>query len=123
MGFKIYATRSTFKFLNAYSIPAKFVYKVHEEKRPNVVDLIQQKKVDLVINLSERKDLKLKDMSDQVTDGYLIRRATVDSNIPLFTKATIANLFVSALMKYTLDKLSTDSWADYLNQLKTPNHG
>lgn len=114
MKFKLYATRQTALFLGKHKIHCEFVYKVHENGRPHVVDLIKDRKVDLVINLSDRSDLGVKELLKEVTDGYLIRRAAVDANIPLFTKATIANLYVTALHKYTPDSLKVKSWDEYV---------
>ena len=114
MKFVLYATEKTSKFLENNAIPAKFVYKVHQEGRPNVVDLIREKKVSLVINLSDRNDLGVKELKREESDGYLIRRASVDANIPLFTKASIASLFVFALNKYCCDKLEIRSWDEYV---------
>lgn len=114
MGFSIYATRKTSEFLKKHGISANFVYKVHEEGSPNVVDMIKQKKVSLVINLSDRGDLAVKHLMKEITDGFLIRRAAVDANIPLFTKATIANLFVEALAKCPVDMLKIKSWDEYV---------
>jgi len=94
MGFIIYATDNTAKYLRLHGITAKHVHKVHDDKSPDVIDLIRQKKVQLVLNISDRNDLGVKELSKEVTDGYLIRRAAVDANIPLFTKNTIANLFM-----------------------------
>jgi carbamoyl-phosphate synthase large subunit len=113
MGFVLYATKRTYEFLKKHDIPVKFVYKVHEQGRPNVVDMIKRKKVDMVLNLSDRSDLAIKHLMTEVSDGYLIRRAAVDVNIPLFTKATIANVFISALTKYNVDKLLIKSWDEY----------
>lgn len=114
MGFTIYATNHTFMYLRQKNIPAKFVYKMHEVGKPNVVDLIVNKQVSLVLNLSDRRDLAVKEMVKEVTDGYLIRRASVDANIPLFTKSSIANHFVSALSKYKLDQLEIIPWDKYV---------
>lgn len=116
MGYSIYATRNTSKFLSGHGIKSQFVYKVHEQNEPNVVDLINQKKVSLVINLSDRGDLGVKHLIKEITDGFLIRRAAVDANIPLFTKATIANLFVEALAKYPINMLKIKSWEEYTNE-------
>lgn len=117
LGFSIYATKNTADFLNQNDIPAKFVYKVHEKGTPNVVDIIRSKKVDLVVNLTDRSDLALKHQVKESTDGYLIRRAAVELNIPLFTKATIANIFVEALSRYgSLNKLKIKSWDEYVTK-------
>jgi len=121
LGFTIYATRQTCGFLKNNGIAANFVYKVHEEGTPNVVDMIKGKKVSLVINLSDRGDLGVKHLVKETTDGFLIRRAAVDSNIPLFTKATIANLFVSALEKCPVNMLKIKSWDEYVNKTQSSN--
>ena len=113
MKFSLHATRNTSEFLKTHDIFTQFVYKVHESGKPNVVDLIKNKKVSLVINLSDRSDLGVKELTKQITDGYLIRRAAVDANIPLFTKATSARLFVEALSRYSLDTLEVKCLADY----------
>lgn len=113
LGFTIYATEKTYRFLKRNQIACRFVYKVHDSKRPNIVDLINDKKVSLVINISDKSDLGIKEISNMITDGYYIRRAAVDSNIPLFTKTTIANLFVSAMARYKIDMLKVKSWDEY----------
>ncbi len=114
MGYQLYATQNTSKFLKSNGIPSKFVYKVHENRKPSVVDVIKDKKVDFVVCLSDRSDLAVRHQVKEVTDGYLIRRAAVDVNIPLFTKATIANVFVDGLSKYSFDKLEIKSWDEYV---------
>ena len=122
LGFSLYATKNTADFLKFHGIPATFVYKVHENKTPNVVDVIRGKKVDLVVNLTDRSDLALKHQVKEVTDGYLIRRAAVEVNIPLFTKTTIANVFVESLSRYyNMDKLKIKSWDEYVKKSKFKN--
>ena len=119
MGFKIYATENTSKFLKLNNIRANHIYKVHEHKNPNVIDIIKAHKVDLVLNLSDREDLGDFKINREISDGYLIRRATVDANIPLFTKTTIANLFVNSLYKYDLGNLKVKSWDEYLDTIES----
>jgi len=117
LGFSLFATEGTAQFLKRNKIPVKSVYKVHDKKSPNVVDLINNKRVDLVINLSDRIDLGVRELVRETTDGFLIRRAAVNANIQLFTKATIANLFIKALKKCSIDKLSIKSWREYINMI------
>lgn len=121
MGYTIYATDKTDKFLKIYKIPSHMVYKVYEEKKPSVLEIIHNNKVGLVINLSDRSDLGVKELTHVISDGYLIRRATVDANIPLFTKATIANLFIRSIYKYKFGQLQIKSWNEYLEKLKHKN--
>lgn len=114
LGYKLYATEKTHIFLKKKGIKSGLAFKVYESKRPNVVDLINEKKVSLVINLSERFEEKSKHFGDTVTDGYLIRRAAVDNNIPLFTDINAANFLVKALSLYDAGDLGIKSWKEYL---------
>jgi len=120
-GYKIYATRGTTDFLKEYGIPAEFVYKVHEKEYPNVVDLIKNKKVQFVINLSDSEDRALSHIIKESSDGYSIRRAAVDMNIPLFTKATIATFFINGIVKFGKDKIEVLEWQNYLDLWKLKN--
>ena len=114
MGFALFATNNTAAFLKLNRLKVKQVYKVHEKKRPNVIDVIKSKQVGLVLNLSDRDDLGVKEMSLELTDGYQIRRATVDANIPLFTKVSTANLFINSFYKLKQEDLKVKSWCEYL---------
>lgn len=114
LGFEIYATDGTCQYLKKNGFKTKLVYKVHDGKSPSVVDVIESKKISLVINLSRKRIDSVKDYKDYITDGYLIRRATVDNNIPLFTDLGSARFFVRALEKYKIDQVSTKSWDEYV---------
>ena len=113
LGFTLYATKNTHLFLKSKGVKTKLVAKVYEGKRPNVIDLIKEHKVSLVINLSEdyhNDNLFIK----EGTDGYLIRRATIDNNIPLITDLNGARFFVNAIDKYELNDLEIKSWEEYV---------
>ena len=69
--------------------------------------------------MSDREDIGVKQFSQIETDGYMIRRATVDANIPLYTKSTIANLFVNSIYKYDLGNLKIKSWNEYLDTIES----
>lgn len=116
LGYKLFATEKTHIFLKRRGIKSKLVYKVHEGKRPHVVDLISKRVVSLVINLSERYDEESAHFKSQVSDGYLIRRAAVDNNVPLFTDINAANFFVKAISSYNKNNLEIKSWDKYLYQ-------
>ncbi|MCW1949699.1 MAG: carbamoyl-phosphate synthase (glutamine-hydrolyzing) large subunit [Candidatus Shapirobacteria bacterium] len=114
LGFKIYATKGTYLYLKENGFKPKLVYKVHEDKKPSVVDIIESKKISMVINLSEKRIDSVKNYKDYITDGYLIRRATVDNNIPLFTDLGSAKFFVRALEKYNSGNVTTKAWSEYV---------
>lgn len=113
LGFKLYATLNTYKFLKTKGVRTKLVYKVYEGKNPSVIDIIKSKQVSLVINLSEDYNNAVL-LKKHQTDGYLIRRAAIDNNIPLFTDLNSARFFVNALDRYKIKDLKIKSWEEYL---------
>ena len=107
LGVPIYATENTSKFLRKHGVNAIKLNKIHEKKSPNVLDYFQDKMVDMAVNLpisEERKDL---------ADGYDIRRAAVDKNIPLFTNIQKADLFTRAITLRKIDDVEVKSWDEY----------
>ncbi len=93
LGFSFVATEGTAKILNRNGIACDRVYKISEDKHPNVADLIDKKEVSLVINTSNKFS------HEEQSDGYLIRRKTVDRNIPLIINLQIAKLLARSLLK------------------------
>ncbi len=90
MGFVFYATEHTADFLAKHRIKSKKVFKLHQRKKPNVLDLLNSGELDLIINIQERA-LK------PTEDGFAVRRKAVDMNIPLITNRQLAEAFVMAL--------------------------
>lgn len=116
LGFKLYATETTHKFLRREKIFSKFVYKVHQNKHPNVVDIINRKKVALVITITDPIEEEERFVLKAQSDKYLIRRAAIDNDIPLFTDLHNARLFVKALSLYESQKdLDILSWKEYIS--------
>ncbi len=117
-GFKLYATEGTFDFLRKQGIPALRAYKVSEGKTPNALSLTQNKEIGFIVNVSESAEgVKRKGASrGGRTDGYMIRRAAVDSNIPLFTNRQLAAAFVRARIAYPMSKISIKSWQEYVGK-------
>jgi carbamoyl-phosphate synthase large subunit len=113
LGFKLYATLNTHKFLKTKGVRTNLVYKLYEGKKPNVIDVIKSKQVSLVINLSEDYNNGMLSKKHE-TDGYLIRRAAIDNNIPLFTDLNSARFFVNAIDKYEIKDLKIKSWDEYV---------
>jgi len=118
LGYSIYATEGTCAYLNALGVAAKRIYKVYEEKRPNVVDLVGGKQVAFVVNLSDPTKGGEKTKKRIRTDGYFLRRATVDSHTPLFTDLNLARFFVKALGEYGREMLEIRPWGSYVREKK-----
>lgn len=108
MGFSLFATEGTSDFLKENKIENTKLFKARSGKKPNIIDYLIQKKLDLVIDIPKSY------AHDEITDGYLIRRRAVDSNIPLITNLQIAKATVDALEKYKLEDLSAKAWREYV---------
>ena len=111
LGYKIYATDTTADFFKHNNVKCDAVSKAHEKgKGRNFLEIIEGKEVAFVVNLSVGGGLSQKIM----TDGYHIRRAVVDNQIPLFTDLHLARAFVKALGNYGIDDLEIKSYKEYL---------
>lgn len=106
-GVRLYATKGTATFLDQNSIACEVVQWPLDEVSPNAIDFIRDDRPDLVINIP--KD----DRPDELTNGYMIRRAAVDFNVPLITNRQIAMRFIEAVSRISMDEISTKSWAEY----------
>ncbi len=110
LGYKIYATDTTADFLKKEAIPCSVVRKAREAS-PNALDVINSQKVSFVVSLSKKEDGERKILSD----GFRIRRAAVDNQIPLFTDLHLARAFVKALARYRIEDLEIKSYKEYIN--------
>jgi len=107
MGLKIYATKGTAKFLKNNNVDVKVLHWPLDEKSPNIIEYIKSGKIDLVINIPKNYQ------KDELTNGYLIRRAAVDFNKMLITNRQIAMRLFEALERKKLNELSIKSWDEY----------
>jgi len=120
LGYKIFATDTTADFLKEHEVECEVVLKASEQSqikggRPNVLDIIQSKKVAFVVNLSQQGTRVQGDRRKRhLTDGFRIRRAVVDNQIPLFTDLNLARAFVKALQNYSINDLEIKSYKEYL---------
>lgn len=107
-GYQIYATGGTHTFLNDNGIPAIRVYwPSQSDMQPQALDLLHRKEIDLVVNIP--KNLT----SAELDNGYKIRRASIDLNIPLLTNARLASAFIEAFTSMSLDDIEIKSWDEY----------
>ena len=107
-GYEIFATGGTSRFLTENGVKNELVYWPSEAgKEPQALELLHEKKIDLVVNVP--KNLT----SSELNNGYKIRRAAVDLNIPLITNPRLASAFIYAFCTTTLDDLDIKSWDEY----------
>ncbi|MEM4447674.1 MAG: carbamoyl-phosphate synthase (glutamine-hydrolyzing) large subunit [Candidatus Jordarchaeales archaeon] len=120
MGYEIYATEHTAEALiNAGIKDVKVVYKISEpQRKPNIRDLILERKIDLVINIPRTGTLEK--YADMMKDEYMIRRKATEYNIPVITNIKMAKSLVAALenLRKSGRKLSAKSLNEYLEALK-----
>lgn len=106
-GFKVYATAGSAEFLAQHGIAVDVLGWPDESGAPNVIDYIRDKKVDLVINIPKNQTRR------ELDNGYKIRRAAIDFNIPLLTNARLASAFIMAVCQVGKEGLAIRSWGSY----------
>lgn len=106
-GYKIFATGGSSKFLTDNGVENTHVYWPSEDGQPQALEMLHNKEIDMVVNIP--KNLS----ASELTNGYKIRRAAIDLNIPLLTNARLASAFINAFCTMTLDDLAIKSWEEY----------
>ena len=107
-GYKLYATGGTHVFLSDNGIPAIRVYWPSQpDMQPQAVELMRRHEIDMVVNIP--KNLT----SAELSNGYKIRRAAVDLNIPLLTNARLASAYIRAFTTLPLDRIEIKPWHAY----------
>jgi carbamoyl-phosphate synthase large subunit len=106
-GYNLYATGGTQEFLAKNGIKSTILHWPDEDNKPNTIDFIKEKKIDLVINIP--KNLT----KSELDNDYLIRRNAVDYNIPLITNARLASAFILAFCRLGLEDIAIKSWDEY----------
>ena len=107
-GYELYATGGTSAYLTDNGIPNTRVYwPSDEEQHPQALTLLHEQKIDMVVNIP--KDLTPREL----TNGYKIRRAAIDLNVPLITNSRLASAFIQAFCTLKLEDIDIKSWAEY----------
>ena len=106
-GYKLYATGGSSKYLTENGVENTLVHWPSEEGQPQALDLLHRKEIDMVVNIP--KNLT----AGELTNGYKIRRAAIDLNIPLITNARLASAFIQAFCTVKLDDIDIKAWGEY----------
>ena len=108
-GYAIYATEGTARFLNDNNVKAVPVGWPDEDGSglPNVMEMIARHEFDLIVNLPKNHSHR------ELSNGYRIRRAAIDHNIPLLTNARLASAFIEAFCKLGINDIQIKSWQEY----------
>ncbi len=106
-GYDIFATGGSSKFLTENGVQNTRVYWPSEEGHPQALEMLHQKEIDMVVNIP--KNLT----AGELDNGYKIRRAAIDLNIPLITNARLASAFINAFCTMDIDDIAIKSWEEY----------
>ncbi|HZK04200.1 MAG TPA: carbamoyl-phosphate synthase (glutamine-hydrolyzing) large subunit [Bacteroidaceae bacterium] len=107
-GYNLFATGGTSKFLKENGVPNICVYWPSDEgQKPQALDMLHNKSIDMVVNIP--KDLTQREL----TNGYKIRRAAIDLNIPLITNARLASTFINAFCEIEIEDIPIKSWDEF----------
>ena len=107
-GYRLYATGGTSKYLSENGIANTLVHWPSDgDLQPQALDLLHGKQIDMVVNIP--KNLTQHELSN----GYKIRRAAIDLNVPLITNSRLASAFIHAFCKVKLDDIDIKAWGEY----------
>ena len=106
-GYKLFATGGTHKAFAENGIESTLVYWPSEEGQPQALDMLHNKEIDMVVNIP--KNLT----AGELDNGYKIRRAAIDLNVPLITNSRLASAFINAFCTLDVDDLAIKSWDEY----------
>ena len=107
-GYELYATGGTSRFLTENGIENTLVYWPSEEgQQPQALDMLREHKIDMVVNIP--KDLTVSELSN----GYKIRRAAIDLNVPLIPNSRLASAFINAFCTLSIDDIDIKAWGEY----------
>ncbi len=107
MDYQLYATKGTADFLEKNNIKAETLHWPLEEEKPNIVDFIKEGNIDLVINIPKNFE------REELTNGQIIRRTTIDFDVPLVTNPQNAKLLIDALHEKKLEDIKVKSWDEF----------
>ena len=106
-GYTLYATKGTHDFMEKNGIASTVLHWPDVDTRPNTLDYLRNKKIDLVINIPKNLG------KEELYNDYAIRRNAIDYNIPLITNARLASAFIYAICRYDPASIPLKSWNAY----------
>jgi carbamoyl-phosphate synthase large subunit len=105
--YNLYATGGTHRFLKENGIESTQVYWPSDDRQPQALTLLHEHKVDMVVNIPRNLT------AGELDNGYKIRRAAIDLNVPLLTNARLAGAFIKAFCTLGIDDIQIKSWEEY----------
>jgi carbamoyl-phosphate synthase large subunit len=105
--YKLYATGGTSRYLTENGIKNELVYWPSEDGQPQALTMLHDRQIDMVVNIP--KNLT----ASELDNGYKIRRAAIDLNIPLITNSRLASAFINAFCNVKMEDIDIKSWSEY----------
>ncbi|WP_321290227.1 carbamoyl-phosphate synthase (glutamine-hydrolyzing) large subunit [uncultured Sunxiuqinia sp.] len=107
-GYNVFATEGTHRFLRENKVESTMLHWPDEEdQHPNTVEYLREKRIDLVVNIPKNYSKR------ELSNGYKIRRNSIDYNVPLITNARVASAFIHAFCNQTLEDITIKHWGEY----------
>nr|MBD3623708.1 carbamoyl-phosphate synthase (glutamine-hydrolyzing) large subunit [Sunxiuqinia sp.] len=107
-GYNVFATEGTHRFLRENKVKSTMLHWPDEEdQHPNTIEYLREKKIDLVVNIPKNYTKR------ELSNGYKIRRNSIDYNVPLITNARLASAFIYSFCKHTPDEITIKHWGEY----------
>ncbi|MHA7110124.1 carbamoyl-phosphate synthase (glutamine-hydrolyzing) large subunit [Sunxiuqinia elliptica] len=107
-GYNVFATEGTHRFLRENKVESTMLHWPDEEdQHPNTIEYLREKKIDLVVNIPKNYSKR------ELSNGYKIRRNSIDYNVPLITNARVASAFIYAICKHTPEDITIKHWGEY----------
>jgi len=107
MGYELYGSRGTAKFLTTNGVPATALNWPLESREPNIATFIKKREADMIINIPKNN------RETELKNDYIIRRLAIDFDIPLFTNIKVAREFIDAMVAFKEKPLEIKSWEEY----------
>ena len=108
MGYALFATDKTHSFLESRGIPSALLYKISEPRSPNIKEYLEEKRLDLVINIPGSF------AGPEMTDGYKMRRLAVDRGIPLLTNVQLSKRLIEAMSTVKVEEIDVKPWSAFV---------
>ena len=107
-GYHVFATEGTHRFLRENKVESTMLHWPDEEdQQPNTIEYLREKKIDLVVNIPKNYTKR------ELSNGYKIRRNSIDYNVPLITNARVASAFIYAFCKHKPEDITIKHWGEY----------
>jgi carbamoyl-phosphate synthase large subunit len=112
-GMRLFATPGTAKLFSEAGIEVEILQKLSESQDSQIISKIRNREIDLVINIPKNF------AHEEITDGYQIRRAAVDANVPLVTNLQVAKAIAQGIKEFSeQDLLPISAETEYFAQEK-----